>query len=113
LINNLFSDYEITCDTANNGEEAILAIQTKNYDVILLDIQMPDMNGFEVAHAIRTNSTSRNHDTPIIIFSASTDIREEKIKECQANDFIGKPFRPEELIEKIQKALKAKKLDIF
>ncbi|HEY8934672.1 MAG TPA: two-component regulator propeller domain-containing protein [Cyclobacteriaceae bacterium] len=108
LINNLLSDYEIICDTANNGEEAIAAMQSKNYDIILLDIQMPDMNGFEVANAIRTNSISRNRNTPIIIFSASTDIREDKIKECQANDFIGKPFRPEELIEKMQKVLSQK-----
>ncbi|HTJ48541.1 MAG TPA: response regulator, partial [Cyclobacteriaceae bacterium] len=96
------------CDTANNGKEAISSTQIKNYDVILLDVQMPDMNGFEVAKAIRTNSTSRNQNTPIIIFSASTDIREDKIKECQANDFIGKPFRPEELIEKMQKVLTLK-----
>ena len=51
-------------ETAENGSQAICMAQTRLYDVILMDIRMPDLNGFEVSHIIR--QTTDNKNTPIL-----------------------------------------------
>ncbi len=103
LVNSLLDDYHIICENASDGSEAMIAIQNNTFDVILLDVQMPDMDGYRVAKLIRTDSLSKNHRTPIILFSAYTNINEREVTACGANDFIGKPFQPDELIEKIRR----------
>ncbi|MBS1509039.1 MAG: response regulator [Bacteroidetes bacterium] len=105
LINSLFEDYSVECHNAENAKEALDCIQKTKFDLILLDIQLPDLNGFKVANSIRTDQQSKNKETPIILFSAFTNILESDVRECRANDFINKPFKPEELISKMQKAI--------
>jgi signal transduction histidine kinase/ligand-binding sensor domain-containing protein/CheY-like chemotaxis protein len=103
LVKTLLADHEINCDIANDGEETIAKISEKEFDVILLDVQLPDMDGFELTTKIRNNAQSKNSKTPIILFSAHTGINDEKIKSCGANDFIGKPFQPDDLLLKIER----------
>jgi signal transduction histidine kinase/CheY-like chemotaxis protein/streptogramin lyase len=102
LVKTLLADYEIDCDIANDGNETINKISEREFDVILLDVQLPDIDGFEVAAKIRSHEQSKNKKTPIILFSAHTGINDEKIKSCGANDIIGKPFQPEDLLLKIE-----------
>ena len=75
------------------------------FDVILLDVQLPDMDGFDVTTKIRSDEQSKNKKTPILLFSAHTGINDEKIKSCGANDIIGKPFQPDDLLLKIERHL--------
>jgi CheY-like chemotaxis protein len=103
LVKTLLADYEIDCDIANNGSETIAKASEKEFDVILLDVQLPDMDGFEVTAKIRRQEHSKNKRTPIVLFSAHTGINDEKIKSCGANDIIGKPFQPEDLLLKIER----------
>jgi CheY-like chemotaxis protein len=56
--------------TAENGQQAIELAQSKKFDVILMDIRMPDLNGFETSKAIQSNTTNAN--TPIIATSADS-----------------------------------------
>lgn len=106
LLNVLLEDQQMFCDNAKDGNEAIALAQEVKYDVLLLDVQMPDMSGYEVARRIRQDLRGKNNDTPIILFSAYTGISEDQIKECGANDFLGKPFLPKDLFLKIEKHLK-------
>jgi signal transduction histidine kinase/CheY-like chemotaxis protein len=106
LVKTLLADYEIDCDIANDGNETIAKISEREFDVILLDVQLPDMDGFEVTTKIRSIEQSKNKKTPIVLFSAHTGINDEKIKSCGANDIIGKPFQPEELLFKIERHVK-------
>lgn len=106
LINSLLEDYAVECHNVENATEALASIREVKFDLILLDIQLPDMNGFHVAQSIRTGRETKNMETPIILFSAFTNIRESDVKNCGANDFINKPFKPEELIYKMQKAIR-------
>ncbi|OGR23557.1 MAG: hypothetical protein A2277_12360 [Desulfobacterales bacterium RIFOXYA12_FULL_46_15] len=94
-----------TADFVNNGKEAVEALQKTNYDLVLMDIQMPVMNGLEATKAIRSpDSTVLWPDIPIIALTAN--VMKGDRENCIANgmdDFISKPIHPEELYTKIKK----------
>jgi signal transduction histidine kinase len=106
LLQVLLADYQIDCSIAKDGREALSKMTTQKYDIILLDIQLPDVDGSELAAKIRHDADALNSQTPIILFSAHTGFSEEKIRSCGANDFLRKPFLPEDLIMKIEQNLK-------
>lgn len=88
---------------APNGKEAVKLVMNHEFDVIILDIMLPDMSGFEVCSLIR----SRRITTPIIILSA-LDTPEEKIEglESGADDYLSKPFLFDELLARIRAQLR-------
>jgi CheY-like chemotaxis protein len=76
------------------------------FDMILLDVFMPDMDGYSTAKKIRAFTDSKKANIPIIVITASnSDEISKSINESGINDFIIKPFQPEELIDKISKYL--------
>jgi PAS domain S-box-containing protein len=80
-------------DLAADGEEAVARAQEQDYDAILLDMQMPRMDGIAATRAIRT--TSRNRDKPIIALTAGAfDEDHQKCVEAGMNDHLGKPVTP-------------------
>jgi len=85
-------------DTADNGLLALEQLSKGKYDLILMDLQMPEMDGFEATKKIRDNGDVSIKDIPIIALTASAmvEVREEVI-EAGMNDFITKPFNPVEL----------------
>jgi PAS domain S-box-containing protein len=92
----LLEDTGLVIDTAEDGEQAVAMAQTTNYAVILMDMQMPKLNGVEATRQIRQLSGYR--DTPIIAITANA-FADDKAR-CLAsgmNDFLTKPFNPEEL----------------
>lgn len=95
----------ITCDVAENGEEALKHIQSKDYDLILMDCLMPVMDGYKATQAIRA-SKGKKSEFPILALTASAlaaDI--EKCHQAGMNDHIGKPIDPEDLYQKLKKWL--------
>ncbi|MFZ4932042.1 response regulator transcription factor [Chryseobacterium sp. Mn2064] len=96
--------YDISC--YSDGKSAVEAFNSNTFDICLLDIMMPEMNGFEVAQHIR----SKNSDIPIIFISAKA-LKEDRIKGLKigADDYLVKPFSIEELILKIEVFLKRSK----
>ncbi len=92
-------------DTVNNGVEAIEILSHKSFDVILMDLQMPLMDGYEATRIIRDeNSKVLNHQVPIIALTADAfpEIKR-KALECGMNDFISKPFKQDDLFVKLTK----------
>ena len=85
--------YEVA--TATSGEEALTLIDTLKPDLILLDIVMSPMDGFEVLRKLRTFS-----ELPVIATSAHASAAKRAF-DLGANDFLDKPFRPDELAERI------------
>ena len=101
--------YEIDC--YSDGKSALEAFNNQNFDICLLDIMMPEMNGFELAQCIR----DKNSEIPIIFISAKA-LKEDRIKGLKigADDYLVKPFSIEELILKIEIFLKrSKKTESF
>lgn len=98
------SGYRVT--KASDGDEAVEAANTKKFDLILLDLRMPKMDGIDVSSAIRNNGLSRQ--TPIIIVSAHSDPKNvDEAFMAGANDFIDKPFDTEIILLKAKKWVSA------
>lgn len=102
LMKKLFSKWGIAPTFADNGEHAIELVQYGNFNIILMDLQMPIMNGFDAASEIRKMADPKKANIPIIALTASAlfDIKE-KVYESGMNDYVSKPFKPDELKEKI------------
>jgi len=89
-------------DTANNGKSAIALVEKNNYDLILLDIMMPKLNGFETLREIRKSS-----DVPVIMLTAREDEVDKVLGlELGADDYVVKPFSMRELIARVKAVLR-------
>lgn len=87
----------ISVDVANNGQKCLDKMEQKQYDLVLMDLQMPIMDGIEASIKIRMTN-----DIPIIALTANASKQEEeKCLSIGINDYLAKPFRPEELFVKI------------
>ena len=100
LLKVLLTNEKFAIATANNGQQALEQVDKEHPDLVLLDVMMPDLSGFEVAQRLKSNPDTA--DIPIIFLTAlnsTTDI----VKGFQvgANDFISKPFNKEELIIRV------------
>jgi CheY-like chemotaxis protein len=109
VVSEFLSKWEIHLDIADNGLQALENINEKSYDLILMDLQMPDMDGFQATKMIRDHVDFSKSMVPIIAMTASpaSEIHE-KVKASGMNDFISKPFEPEDLFNKIIRHLENK-----
>ena len=91
-------------DTAMNGQEALDKFGTSSYDLILMDIQMPVMNGLISSEKIRALEAGTNGHVPIIAITANAMLGDkERCLSAGMDDYMSKPFQPAALIEKIKK----------
>jgi len=106
VIKSLLSDYEIEITAVSSGLEALLLTNQFSFDVILMDIQMPELDGYLTIEAIRQQAKGKNRMTPMIAFTASlySDELREKLINDRIQDIIFKPFDTEVLLEKIASA---------
>jgi CheY-like chemotaxis protein len=111
LMKKFFSKWQVKSSFAENGEKAIEMMQYGSFDIVLMDLQMPVMNGFDAAIQIRKMEDKKKASVPIIALTASalTDIRE-KVFSAGMNDYVSKPFKPDELREKIMTLVSRKAL---
>lgn len=94
---------------ARSGEEALIFLEKKHIDIILLDIKMPGIDGFETAHRLRTLPMHEN--TPIIYLTADTSEETiEKAFDSGAVDYITKPFKQKELQVRVKNRLETERL---
>ena len=101
---NFIRKWGMRIEVASNGKEAVDMIRDEYYDLVLMDIQMPVMDGYEAARRIRNMSDVRCKEVPIIALTASAMFgMRDKILEAGMNDFITKPFVPADLEAKIRK----------
>ncbi len=110
LANKVLSKFNVNVVTADSGLQAIELLQTKEFDLVLMDIHMPGMSGFETAQALRAMDDVYFKNIPIIALTASIMNEElESIHKYGMNDYQLKPFKPDELVEKIAQYLKTEK----
>ncbi|WP_395045878.1 response regulator, partial [Flavobacterium sp.] len=103
LIKILLEDFGFECDIAENGKIAIQKLQNNSYDIVLMDIQMPEMNGFEATEFIRNEMKSK---IPIIALTADvTTVDIKKSLDVGMNDYISKPIDEKLLLKKINNQL--------
>lgn len=101
----VFKKWEKEIDIAENGKIAIDKIEKNDYDIILMDIQMPEMDGIELTKYIRNNMGAKAN-IPIIALTAHATLKEEtRCLENGMNDYLSKPYHFNALLEKLYKNL--------
>jgi CheY-like chemotaxis protein len=87
---------------ANNGLEAVSAVAQQTFDLVLMDIQMPEMNGFEATEAIRRQECEAGGHLPILALTArALKGDRERCLEAGMDGYVSKPIRQDELYEAI------------
>jgi diguanylate cyclase (GGDEF)-like protein len=99
-------------ETAADGREALEKIETVLPEVVLLDLMMPHMDGYEVARRIRSHQNPTIANVPIIILTAKGET-EDKLRgfEAGADDYITKPFGPQELLARVRAKIRRVEVD--
>lgn len=86
----------------NNGKEALKALETESFDLILSDIKMPIMNGFDMLTEIRKKNSQ---NPPVILVSGYSEFSEEEVLARGAAGLLQKPIRAKELLERVHAIL--------
>ena len=107
LAQTILTQFEVQVTTVDNGLEAIEAVKSNNFDIILMDLMMPEMNGYDASKAIRELDDVTKNNIPIIALTADvTNLVIEKCKSVGINEYISKPFDSFQLKTKIQNLVK-------
>lgn len=108
LLSTYLAQYEFDVTAANKPSDALSLIDAKNFDLIILDVMLPEMDGFETLKALR-----KKLDTPVIMLTARGDTMDRIIGlEMGADDYLPKPFEPRELLARIHTILRRIELQI-
>jgi CheY-like chemotaxis protein len=109
LAKSILQYWGIESKTAHTGHEAVAMLQNEDFDIVLMDIQMPEKNGIEATQEIRNMSDEKKRNIPIIALTANA-LRGEEKKYLAAgmSDYLTKPFKEKELYEVIQRVLNNK-----
>lgn len=104
LLEAVFYERGYKIETAYNAKEASVIIDKQTPDLILLDLLMPQINGFDFLKKLRKNRNTK--DTPVIVVSAATDEENvDKIMKMGAIDFIKKPIDLDYLVDRVESVL--------
>ena len=107
ILSDLLEDYDVIDVT--NGADALEIVNEESIDLILLDIMMPDMDGYEVCTRLKANDETKN--IPIVFITAKVDEESiEKAYDLGGADYVTKPFKPKELLARVKKELKIQEL---
>lgn len=102
----ILADEDFEIKSINNGEEALSAISSFQPDIVLADIEMPKMNGYQLCEKIKQDPSSQG--IPVILLAGAFEpIDEELAQQVKADDYIIKPFESQELLSKINAVLTA------
>ncbi|CAN5643188.1 hypothetical protein BH11BAC2_BH11BAC2_22090 [soil metagenome] len=102
IIRSVLKENEFELDRVENGKKAIERLENNHYDLILMDLMMPVMDGFEATTYIRKEMNASKSKTPIIALVADiTKVIAVKCAQTGMNDYITKPFNANELLTKI------------
>ena len=92
-------------DVVNNGVEVLKALETQPYDLVIMDVQMPEIDGLEATRIIRNvHSAVLNHQVPVIALTAHAMQGDRELcMQAGMNDYVSKPIVPSVLVETLKK----------
>jgi CheY-like chemotaxis protein len=96
--------WQLEVDVAKNGKEAVDKVKAQDYGLIFMDINMPEMDGYEATRIIRSFKEEKYQRLPIVALTASVfDALKYQAVEAGMNDYLSKPFKPQELYDMVDK----------
>jgi OmpR family response regulator RpaB len=102
-----FGRFEFTLDAAVRPSAGLALLRATAYDAAILDVMLPEMDGFELCRTIRRESAASVRDVPIIMLTARGDVMDRVVGlEIGADDYLPKPFEPRELLARLQTVLR-------
>ena len=105
LTSQIMENYSITYQSTTNPRKVIELLQQEHYDLLITDIQMPGIDGIGLVKAIRNNTVDSIKDIPVVALSAAADKTYQEYIEAGFTDFMPKVFKPEEMLDMIEKTL--------
>jgi CheY-like chemotaxis protein len=108
----MFNLKKLNCDITpvSNGKEALENFKNNSYDLILMDIMLPEMNGYEITTEIRKFEKIKEIKNPVTIIALTANTYENDKEKCLSvgmNEYLSKPFSAQQLIKLIEKYIQA------
>lgn len=108
MIKEMYAHAGVCCDTFDNVDDMMEAMRKRNYDLLVTDMKMPEMNGYEVLELLRSSNIGNARDIPVIVATASGSCNADELIKRGFAECLFKPFTLEELIATTENALKTK-----
>ncbi len=99
MIKAMFAKCDVACDTCVNVSELIELIRHKRYDLLITDLRMPGLNGYDILELLRTSNVNNSKTIPVIVATASGSCTREELLEKGFSDCIFKPFSKHDLLD--------------
>ena len=99
MIKAMFAKCDVACDTCVNAGELIELIRNKRYDLLITDLRMPGLNGYDILELLRTSNVNNSKTIPVIVATASGSCTKEDLLAKGFSDCIFKPFSKQDLLE--------------
>jgi len=104
VANKFLTGWGINVTHAENGKIALELLEKEDFDLVLMDLHMPVLDGIEATRIIRKSVNTRIKDIPVVALTAAImSETHDKIEDLNINDYILKPFKPRDLFDKIMK----------
>ena len=99
MIKAMFAKCDVVCDTCVNAGELMELIRHKRYDLLITDLRMPGLNGYDILELLRTSNVNNSKTMPVIVATASGSCTKEELLEKGFSDCIFKPFSKQDLLD--------------
>lgn len=99
MIKAMFAKCDVVCDTCMNAGELMELIRHKRYDLLITDLRMPGLNGYDILELLRTSNVNNSKTMPVIVATASGSCTKEELLEKGFSDCIFKPFSKQDLLD--------------
>lgn len=109
VVQKMLARYGYRVDIASNGLEAIEALQRQPYDLVLMDVRMPEMDGVEATRYVRQHMAAQVQPRIVAVTAEALDGDRERLLSLGMDDYLSKPIRPDELLKILQRATEAGK----
>ena len=103
LLTKILEKHGCKVSTAINGKEAVEAVGDHRFDIVFMDCQMPEMDGFEATKHIRQEEDGSAHTTIVALTADAMSGDREKCLNAGMDDYLNKPFKPEQITEMLKK----------
>ena len=99
MIKAMFTKYDVACDICTNAGELMELIRSKQYDLLITDLRMPGLNGYDILELLRTSNVNNSKSIPVVVATASGSCTKEELLGKGFSDCIFKPFSKQDLLE--------------